>query len=112
MEFLSKIADAFDPKNSENIVTNVMQKVSDTVGIIAGGQPKMNQPKIQFPQNQMPKYRLQQQQSQPQQVQAQQVQPQSQPQVQPQVHPGFAPQPCYPNRPNFVGLPSIQIVND
>jgi len=48
MEFLSKIANAFDPATATNVVTNVIQKVSDTVSDLTGS-PKMNLQKM-YPQ--------------------------------------------------------------
>ena len=49
MEFLSKIADAFDPQNAAKAVTSVMQKVSDGVADLAGS-PRMNLSKINLQQ--------------------------------------------------------------
>jgi len=73
MELLNKIADAFDPQNAANAVTQVMKKVSDTVNDIAGSQ-KINSQKINSQgMNSQP---LPQPQSQPL------PQPQSQPQPQ------------------------------
>ena len=45
MEFLSKIADAFDPAKATNVVTNVIQKVNDTVNDLTGS-PRMNLQKM------------------------------------------------------------------
>ena len=45
MEFLSKIADAFDPAKATNVVTNVIQKVNDTVSDLTGS-PRMNLQKM------------------------------------------------------------------
>ena len=45
MEFLSKIADAFDPAKATNVVTNVIQKVNDTVNDLPGS-PRMNLQKM------------------------------------------------------------------
>jgi hypothetical protein len=54
MEFLSKIADAFDPANAAKAMTSVMQKVSDGVADLTGS-PKMNLSKINLQQqNQQP----------------------------------------------------------
>ena len=47
MEFLSKIADAFDPANATNVVTNVIKKVSDTVSDLTGS-PRMNLQKMKM----------------------------------------------------------------
>ena len=46
MELLNKIADAFDPQNNDSIVSNVMQKVSDTMRDLSKS-PKMNYQKTQ-----------------------------------------------------------------
>ena len=56
MEFLSKIADAFDPTNATNVVTNVIKKVSDTVSDLTGS-PRMNLQKMnpQVSSNSVPK---------------------------------------------------------
>ena len=46
MELLNKIADALDPQNSNSVVNNVMQHVSNTMRDLSGS-PKMNYQKLQ-----------------------------------------------------------------
>ena len=88
MELLNKIADAFDPKNAANAVTQVMKKVSDTVNDIAGSRPEINSQKINS--------------------QETNTQPQSQPLPRPQPQPQPLPRP----QPQSQPLPQPQIIKE
>ena len=111
MELLNKIADAFDPKNAANAVTQVMKKVSDTVNDIAGSHPEINSQKInsQETNTHSQSQPLPQPQSQPiPQPQSQPLpQPQSQPLPQPQSQPQSQPLPQPQSQPQSQPQPQI-----